>query len=64
MCCWKDHNKSVWSRGRWRRGRLEVMLFIGKLGFLVASIRKPNPDLLKPSRGICWLLKIEIPEVE
>ena len=40
------------------------MLFIGKLGFLVASIRKPNPDLLKPSRGICWLLKIEIPEVE
>lgn len=29
---------------------------VGKLGFLGASVRKPNPNLLKPSRGICWLL--------
>ena len=36
-------------------------LQVGQLAFLVASVRKSNPNLLKPSKGIYLLLEIDIP---
>lgn len=35
---------------------------VGQSGFLVASVRKSNPNLLKPSKGIYLLLEIDIPD--
>ena len=47
-------------RGRGRRGDLKVTLASWQLAFLVASVRKSNPNLLKPSKGIYLLLEIDI----
>lgn len=44
--------------GEASKSRLQV----GQSGFLVASVRKSNPNLLKPSKGIYLLLEIDIPD--
>lgn len=54
-CCWRDHG---WRRGQGKTGgeASKPRSPAGKLGFLVAGVRKPNPGTLPSCRGVRRLM--------